>query len=157
MNTQTRWRGLVLSLLVLVGLAGVFSLALQMPVPVQGAPLSAPTPITQYVGNSEPRILPFWSAASLTADGRSSCFNVGGYSTIDIHYIIDQGTTNTATVNLQFTNVKNSYITGVAMVSSNAADASDMKEFNLFGDRVCLYADVTNSNALSLTAVGLVK
>lgn len=155
MNTQTRWRGLVLSLLILLGLAGVFDLALQMP--VQGAPVAAPTPITQYAGNSEPKLLPFWSASSLTADGRSACFNVGGYSTIDIHYIIDQGTTNTATVNLQFSNVTNSYVTGVAMVSANAADATDLKEFNLFGDRACLYADVTNSNALSITAVGLVK
>jgi hypothetical protein len=152
-----RVRALVLTALVLLGLAGVFSLSLQMPMPVSGAPLAAPTPITQYAGNNAPKLLPFWSASSLTADGRSSCFNVGGYNTLDVHYILDQGTTNTTTVNLQFTNVKNSYITGAAMVTSNAADASDMKQFNVFGDRVCLYADVTNSNALSLTAVGLVK
>lgn len=144
-------------LIVLMLAAALFSTTLWQLEPVQGAPLSAPTPITQSVWNGEPKILPFWSAASLTADARSACFNVGGYGTLDLHYIIDQGTTNTTTVNLQFSNVANSYVSGLAMVSANAADATDLKEFNVFGDRVCLYADVTNSNALSITAVGLVK
>lgn len=155
MNTMKRkalWPLLLGVMLVLALFTGSL-----LQTPVEGAPLGAPTPISQYPTNPEPRMVSFWSAASLTADARSTCFDLSGYNTLDVHYILDQGTTNTATVNLQFSNIPGSYVSGVAMVTANAADATDLKEFNLFGGRTCLFADVTNTNPLSVTVVGLAK
>lgn len=155
MNTIKRkafWPAILGVMLVLALFTGTL-----MQTPVEGAPLGAPTPIAQYPTNPQPRLVSFWSAASLTADARSTCFDLSGYNTLDLQYILDQGTTNTTTVNLQFSNIPGSYVSGVAVVTANAADATDLKEFNLFGGRTCLYADVTNSNSLSVTVVGLAK
>lgn len=142
--------------IILILASALFSSTL-MQARVQGAPLAIPTPITQPIWNAQPKEVKFFEAASLTADTRSTCYDLSGYGTLDLHYVIDQGTTNTNTITLQFSNVTNNYVNGVAVVTANASDTGDLKEYNLFGKRTCLYADVTNSNALSVTAIGLAK
>lgn len=152
-NMRTFLPGLLIALLLFVGL-------LTGPIldTAQGAPVAVPTPITQYNWNPQPKTLEFFAGeTSLTEDTRSTCHNIAGYSTLDLHYVIDQGTVNTTTVTLEFSNIADNYPDGVAVVTANAADSADIKQFNLFGSQVCLYADVTNSNAWEITAVGLAK
>ena len=124
------------------------------------APAAAPTPVAVNVypsGSSDWAMASFWPGTALTADGRSTCVESAGFSIADIQYKIDQGTTNTTTLTLQFTNDKVTYTNGVNLVASNAADASDLQPFGLYGRYVCLYADVTNSNAVTVTALGVLK
>jgi hypothetical protein len=124
---------------------------------VQGAPAAIPTPITQFMRQPAPKVINFWSTATaLTADTRS-CVNIDGYNTLDLHWIIDQGTVNTTTLTLQFSNITDSYVNGVAVATNNAADSTDLNQFQVFGRNVCLHANLTNSNAFTLTAVGLAK
>lgn len=133
----------------------VFNLAPEL---VQGAPAPAPTPITQYQREDSPRIVEFWgSATALTADTRSTCYDLAGYNNIDIHYIIDQGTVNTTTVTLEHSNNNSTYPDGINVVASNAADADVMQQYPLFGKWTCLYANLTNANTFTITAIGLAK
>ena len=126
--------------------------------PVQSAPLAAPTPIAQYAWNPQPRLVEFWGTATgLTTDTRSACHDLSGYNTLDLHYVIDQGTLNTTTLKLQFSNIDANYVDGVSVAAANVADASGLQQYSVFGRTVCLYADVTNSNAWTVTAVGLAK
>lgn len=134
-----------------------FSLVGLQPNGVQGAPAAAPTPITQYMRQPAPKVINFWeSATALTADTRS-CVNIDGYNTLDLHYVIDQGTVNTTTLTLQFSNITNDYVNGLAVATNNAADTSNLQQYQVFGRNVCLHANLTNSNAFTITAVGLAK
>ncbi len=124
------------------------------------APAAAPTPVAVNVypaGSSDWASATFWPGTAITADGRSTCFEAAGFSIADIQYNIDQGTTNTVTLKLQFTNDKVTYSDGVNVVASNAADASDLQPFGVYGRYTCLYADVANSNAVTVTAIGILK
>lgn len=124
------------------------------------APAAAPTAVAVNVypsGSSDWAMAEFWPGTAITSDRRSTCVESAGFSIADIQYNIDQGTTNTTTLTLQFTNDKVTYSNGVNVVASNAADASDLQPFALYGRYVCLYADVTNSNAVTVTAIGVLK
>lgn len=156
MNTKRNFYPLIVGIVAFALLVGSV-LSIQT-TGVQGAPNAIVTPIAQYMRQPAPKVINFWaSPTALTADTRSACVNVDGYNTIDLHWIIDQGTVNTTTLKLQFSNITDSYIDGVAVATANALDSSNMNQFNVFGRNVCLYADVVNSNAWTITAVGLAK
>lgn len=155
MKTKRNIYPWIVAFLALALVAG--SLFTMQPNAVQGAPAAIPTPITQYARESAPKVINFWaSPTALTADTRS-CVNIDGYNTIDLHYIVDQGTVNTTTLTLQFSNITNDYVNGLAVATANAADTADLKQYQLFGRNVCLHANLTNSNAFTITAVGLAK
>jgi hypothetical protein len=128
---------------------------------ISAAPVAAPTPVAVNVypsSVSDWSFVTFWDGSTaLTADGLGSCVESAGYSIADVQYSIDQGTTNTTTVKLRFTNDKVTYSDGVNVVAANAADASDLQPFGLYGRYVCLYADVANSNAITITANAVLK
>ena len=124
---------------------------------VTAAPLAAPTPVsvTQPV-RTQPQLYTLMNAA-LTADTRGSCWELGVYSVADIQYTIDQSTTNTVTLKLQYTNDQATFTDGASLVTDNAADASGMNQYPLFGRFTCLYADVTNTNTVTITVSAWAK
>lgn len=140
----------VVAFAVLVGLLG--------PV-VEAAPLAVPTPVsvTKPAATQPWRSFTIWNAATFTADTDSTCYEIADFSVADIQYVIDQGTTNTTTITLRWSNDGTTLTNGVNLVASNAADASDMQQVALFGRYMCLLADVTNSNTITITAKVLVK
>lgn len=155
MNTKRNFYPLLVGFVALALLAAsVFGI---QPNVVQGAPNAIPTPISQYTSQPAPKVINFWATATaLTADTRS-CVNIDGYNTLDLHWIIDQGTVNTTTLTLQFSNITDSYVDGVAVATANTADSTDFQQFQVFGRNVCLHANLANANAWTLTAVGLAK
>lgn len=124
---------------------------------VQGAPNAIPTPIAQYMRQPAPKVINFWATATALTEDTRSCVNIDGYNTLDLHWIIDQGTVNTTTLTLQFSNITDSYVNGVAVATANTADSTDFQQFQVFGRNVCLHANLANANAWTLTAVGLAK
>lgn len=118
---------------------------------VQAAPQAGPTPVsvTRPAGG-DVQVFEIWNAAPLTAD-TTVCVDIGAASVIDAQYQIDQGTVNTVTLTSQWS-INGSLVTdGVDFVATNAADASDMVQVQAFGRYICPKADVTNSNALTVT------
>lgn len=146
-----------LTALFLVMLTSVISLTFSHD--AQGAPLSAPTPVSATVaqGGQLWRSVTVWDAQTFTADANSSCYEIAGYALADIQYTIDQGTTNTTTVTMKWSNDGSSLVSGVNLVASNTADTTDMQQVQLFGRYMCLLADVTNSNTITITAKALIK
>lgn len=148
--------GGVLLLALLMGLMGGGQGA------VMAAPQAAPTPVsvTRPV-SSQPQLSAIANAQVIAADTRLGCVASSNHSLMDLQYGIDQGTVNTVTLKLQFTNdtpgASATYIDGVNVVATNAADASDMQPFQLFGAWTCIYADVANTNNLTVTVKGLLK
>lgn len=133
-----------------------------MPESVTAAPPAAPTAVSNAAAqsNSPSALVVAFSPQQITADSRA-CFDASGHEKADIHWKIDQGTVNTTTLRLQHTNYTPNafadYVNGAAIVSSNAADASDMAQLQVFGAWTCVQADVANSNALSLTVRVLLR
>lgn len=126
---------------------------------VTAAPLAAPTPVsvTQPVRTQfQPQLYTLMNAA-IAADTRGSCWPLGGYSVADVEYNVDQTDVNTVTLKLQHTNGQAVYTDGATVVSSNAADASGMNQFPLYGQYTCLYADVTNTSTVTVTVTGWAK
>jgi hypothetical protein len=58
---------------------------------------------------------------------------------------IDSSGVNTTTVTLEFSNDRSNWVDGPALVTNNAADASDITRFPVFGRYMQLEMDVTNT------------
>lgn len=126
--------------------------------PVTGAPASVPTPVAAVERNAyAPTLYSFFDAETMTADTTSSCFALANYDIADIYYNIDQGTTNTTTLTMRFGNSPSALVNGTDIVTSNAADASDMQQLQLFGRYTCILANVSNTNTITITVNALAK
>jgi len=127
----------------------------------QAAPSFAPTPVAAVQRSPAPEFPTFFNAKVLTADTRSDCFEVPDYSIVDLQYIVDQtivaAAANTTTLTLQWSNDNANYVNGLAVATNNVTDTSDLQQFQLFGRHACIYADVTNTNPVTITALGVVK
>lgn len=123
----------------------------------QAAPAVAPTPLAETAGGPGYQNVVFWSADALTASAGSNAIQLPGYEVLDLQYVIDQGTVNTTTIKLQFSNDNTNWSDGINVVANNAADANAMAQFNNFGRYVRLYATVTNTNPVTITARAVAK
>ncbi len=93
----------------------------------------------------------------MTASGASNAMQLSKYEVLDLQYVIDQGTTNTTTLKIQFSNDNTNWSDGINVVANNAADANAMQQFNNFGRYTRLYATLTNANAVTITARAVAK
>lgn len=124
----------------------------------QGAPLAIPTPVsvTRPAADKWITFTPF-NAVALAADS-TVCQEVADFSVADVLYVIDQGTTNTITLTTKWgVGDQTNLATGINVVASNAADATDMQQVQLFGRYFCLLADVTNTNPVTVTVQVIAK
>jgi len=87
---------------------------------------------------------------AVAADGRGLCVSAGQYNLADIQYSINQSDTNTITLKLQHSNNGTAYVDGSSIVSANTADASGMVQLQNFGSQTCVYADVANTNPVTV-------
>jgi hypothetical protein len=118
--------------------------------------LAAITPVAGYspASGTTGNVVPFMSEAVLTADTRA-CIDLRGFTVVDLQFVIDQGTTNTTTLKLQHSNNGVHFTDGQTIVASNTADANGLNRYDLFGRDTCVFADVTNSNPITITVLGL--
>lgn len=160
LSKQIRVYSVVAAALILfVSFLALFALA-----PAQAAqpvPLAAPTPVAAVVRSTQPEFPVFFNERALTADARSSCFEVPDYSVVDLQYLIDQtlvaSAANTTTLTLQWSNDNANFVNGLAVATNNTTDTNDLQQFQLFGRHACIYADVTNTNPVTITVLGVVK
>lgn len=143
---------LVLFALVLAAVAGNGGAAV-------AAPVAAPTPVsvTRPGGDGSFVTFDLFNTRVITADTTSACVDIGKYNVADVQYMIDQGVVNTTTLTTKFSVDGGTLVSGVSLVASNAADATDMQQVQLFGRYVCLLADVTNSETVTVTAKAIAK
>lgn len=125
---------------------------------VQAAPAAIPTPVsvTRPAGDGYVTFNPFGGSA-ITADTTSTCFDVGGKSIVDVLYVIDQTDVNTVTLTSKWSIDGVTTVSGINLVASNTADASDMTQLQVFGRYFCVLADVSNTNAVTITAQAIAK
>lgn len=122
------------------------------------APSAAPTPVSNLDrGGMAAKMVTLFSAAVITADGNSSVQNILSHDAVDLQWVIDQGAVNTVTLKMQYSVNGTSWVDGASFVSANAADASDMQQYSLFGQYVRINADVANANPITITVVGVAK
>jgi len=140
---------------ILVALALLVATIVFPALPASSAPAAVPTPVT-FSGASGNNMKVTFFNGSITADSRV-CVDLSNYNKLDIQYIIDQGTVNTTTVKLQWSNDNVNYEDTATVVSANAADAHNGNQYLLFGTHNCIFADVTNGNALSIKVFGVAK
>lgn len=138
----------------------IVAVAMLPAAPADAAPAAAPTPVSAAPRGMETSTkINFWDAAALTADTTSTCYDVSAFEKADIYYSIDidASNVNTTTVYMQHGNDPSALVNGVAVVSAVVADAAEMAQLQVFGGFLCLKADVTNSDAVTITANALVK
>lgn len=120
------------------------------------------TPIAQTArGNDQARVAQFFVSRAITADTRI-CFDLKDYETMDLQYAAVTGLSNATTIKVQQTNIDptagpfNDAQT-IATVPSTPADANAMTQVGMFGRWNCVFADVTNTNPVTLTIIGVAK
>lgn len=152
---------LTISVFVVALMALVGSLLFVPASPVGAAPNAVLTPVSYSGSGMDNQKVVFFNG-NVTADARV-CFDLSNYQKIDLQYVIDQGTTNTTTLKLQWSNDYNA-TTGAGnfedqstIVSANAADAHGGQQYALVGQWNCVFADVANSNVLGLRVIGVAK
>lgn len=127
----------------------------------QAAPSFAPTPVAAVQRSLAPEFPVFFNAKVLTADTRSNCFEVPDYAVVDLQYIVDQTlvdlAANTTTLTLQWSNDNSNFVNGLAVATNNITDTNDIQQYQLFGRHACVYADVSNTNPVTVTVLGVVK
>lgn len=127
----------------------------QMPREVQAAAIT-PVSITHPASPEWIAVEP-WSIDVLAADTRSTCYETAKYTVADVQYLIDQEAVNTTTLTIQYTNDQVTFVDGGTVVSANAADASGMVQLGTFGRYSCFYANVTNTEDLTVTVNAVFK
>lgn len=148
---------LAASLLLLVALFG----ALNLSTPVAAAPSFAPTPVSADRSPEQPHVAVLMDSQVITQDTRSGCVNSAWYERADVQYEVDEGATNTATLKLQFTNetpgdAGTSYVDGLTIATASA-DTTSMQQMQVFGAWTCVYADLSNANAMTISIKALLK
>lgn len=122
--------------------------------PSSAAPAAAVTP----VGVEDPivggvaGVMRYFNTVAITADTRI-CQDLSTYRVADIQYIADHGTSNPVTITLQHSNNNSNFTTGQSIAVNSTADGNALNRFDLYGKYNCVYADVTNSNSLTLTVL----
>lgn len=124
---------------------------------IQAAPAAAPTPVASGFSGKAPSEQTWLSGVATTADGGSAAVNVAGWQVVDIQYVIDQGVVNTVTLKLQFSNDGVNWTDGATLVTDNAADASVLSQAAVFGKYARVHANVTNTEPVTITAIGILK
>lgn len=126
------------------------------------APAAAPTPVSvaRPAGDGYITVAPF-SAQVLTEDTTSTCYDVAKFSVVDVLYSIDQtivaDTANTTTLTTKWGIDSTTTVAGVNIVASNAADATDMAQVQVFGRYFCVLANVSNSQNVTVTVQAIAK
>ncbi len=149
-------KNLILTVAVTMVVVMAFFAAFAVP-SAQAGPMAAPTPVVSGYSAKPASELTWLAGVATTADGGSTALNVAGWQATDIQYVIDQGTTNTVTLKLQFSNDGVNWTDGATLVTDNAADASVLSQAAVFGKWARVYADVTNTNPVTITAIGIMK
>lgn len=145
---------------VAVMLFAALALSMTGPANVTAAPAAAPTPVSVNHAGTFADVTNFYVTSVVTADGNGSVQNVQNHQIMDLQWVIDQTlltTMNTTTLKLQFSNDGANWIDGPSFVSANVADANDMQQYAVFGRYARVNADVSNTNPLTLTIIGVAK
>lgn len=128
--------------------------------PVQAAVI---TPIAQVARGHDAKYIPFFNNRVITADTRV-CFDLMHHDIMDLQYIVDATLANTTTVSFQNTNTNPNladptpvYNAANAIATVVSTDANTFAQIGLFGRWNCVLADVTNTNPITFTIIGVAK
>jgi hypothetical protein len=157
---KSLWKsGLVALAVVILLFAALLGVLYDGPAQVTAAPPAAPTPATVTYSPGTHTLQTFYDAEAITEDGCSALFEIADVELVDLHWIVDVGDVNTTTLTLRFSNENSvtNLVTGINVAASIAADQTNLQQFPLFGRYACLYADVTNTSPITITALGKSK
>lgn len=148
-----------LSLAVIGALVLVLMLSWGMQLPnAYAAPNLVPTPVAGVIAGSPSAQNAVWmSNLVLTTDGNSRSVNLGNYAKADVQVVVDRTLVNTTTLKLQFSNDNTNWTDGATIGSALVNDTSTLAQYAIFGRYTRVNADVTNSNPITITVLGLAK
>lgn len=142
---------MLIVLLLLVALVGQFSPTAD----VQAAPPAAPTPVANILQSQKAVFFRFQPTTAITADTNTGAIDVMDFNSLDVSHTIDQGTVNTTTLTIQYSNDGSNWDDGLALASNNAADVTDITRVPVFGRYMRVKQDVTNSNSITITLLAV--
>ena len=146
--------------LVALVLVALLTMTLLMGSVSASAPQAGPQAVVTPAGQAQSvagKLLPFLNGAVITT-GTATCSaeqNIINNAVADVQYVIDQGTTNTVTLKLRFSNDGTNWVDGDTLVTNNAADANVMLRYTMLGRYACVQYDATNTNPLTITVIGV--
>lgn len=137
----------------------VLALSWGMQLPdAHAAPSLAPTPVAGVIAGSPSAQNAVWmSGLRITADTGSRSVNLGNFAKADVQVVVDETLVNTTTIKLQFSNDNTNWVDGATIGSALVADTSTLAQYALFGRYARVYADVANTNPITITVLGLAK
>lgn len=154
-NNKYSYLGLAVAVSVVFTALVMFSLNT---VSTQAAPAFAPTPVAAPDAAGIGVAFSSQTATALTADTNTASVDLLRYKTLDVEYVIDQGTVNTTTITLQYSIDGSAWTDGVAVVTSNAADVTALTvRLPVFGRYIRFSQDVATSSPVTITLSGVAR
>jgi hypothetical protein len=124
-------------------------------------PLAAPTPVSVSAAAAAAGEAVLFSGSVITQDTYSARVPVAAFQRTDIQHVFDQtvvaGAPNTTTLTIQFSNDGANWTDGAALASANAVDAALLQQVAVFGKYARVFADVSNTNPVTVTVIGVLK
>ncbi len=139
----------------IIGAIMAFTIAMILLQPVQAAPPAAPTPVANLYQSNEGRAVTFQSATALTADTNTRSVEVMNFDSVDFQLTVDHGTVNTTTFTIQYSNDGTNWDDGLALLTNNATDVTEITRVPVFGRYMRVKQDLTNANALTVTLLAV--
>lgn len=101
----------------------------------------------------------FMRSSVITATTRSNPQQLAAYNILDLQYILafKSGSANTVTLTIQYSNDGVNWVSGAAVASAKVTNTVDLNQFSNFGRYTAIYAALSNSNPVTVTAIGVAK
>lgn len=132
--------------------------------PATAAPMAAPTPVSVTSAGVRSAVAEFWTTDVITSDRCSPGLSTLDHEKMDLQYVIDvrAGSVNTTTFSLRHSNVDNTYDTTNWNTDKNvssaiSADGSVSQQYQIYNRWNCIYADVANTNPITVTFIGVLR
>lgn len=101
-----------------------------------------------------PAVSTVWTANRITADTRSGALDLRNYTQSDVQItIVQSASINTTTVRLDRSNSGYDWGSGTTILNASGASTTVVVSSSLVGRYGSVYADVTNSNPVTITAI----
>lgn len=121
------------------------------------AQITPPPGIGAVETNLSARVVTLARTQVVTADKMLEPTRLIGFGVLDVQYVIAFSGTNTTTLTLRHSNDGVNWVTGATLLANGTTAGTAMTQTHNFGQFTAVYADVTNSNPVTLTVIAVAR
>ncbi len=137
------------------GMLGMALLPVGVQSPAAAAPPAAPTAVANLTYSPDRNYFDLFSEVTVATTTHTSIADISAQEWCDFEYVVDQAIdgveANTSTATIEYSNDRTNWVDGPALVTNNAADASDLTREPVFGRYMQVEISTTSTSTATPT------